>query len=314
VGSYCLMKYLFGPVNSRRLGLSQGIDLIPSKVCNFNCIYCEVGPTVRLTCQRQEYFPTDEILAEIDTLLADPDAATLDIFTVTASGEPTLHSGLGKVIRHIKHKTAKPVAVLTNGSTFHLAEVRQELLAADLVIPSLDSARPESYRRINRPATCAVLEDIIDGLIKFVDEFPGEVWLEILLAKGINDSEEDIEALVKAVAKINPARVQLNTVVRPPLETFAHPLSQAELKAIANRFQGRVEIIANFSSREQHDFRPLNETEILEMLKRRPCTATDVGEALNFDPAETTETLAQMVTKGSVRHSGHAGKTYYHAN
>ncbi|MDH3392630.1 MAG: radical SAM protein [Desulfobulbaceae bacterium] len=308
------MKYLFGPVNSRRLGLSQGIDLIPSKVCNFNCIYCEVGPTVRLTCERQEYFPTDEIIAEIDTLLADPGAAALDIFTVTASGEPTLHSGLGRVIRHIKSKTAKQVAVLTNGSTFHMADVREELQAADLVIPSLDAARPESYRRINRPAACAILEEIITGLAQFVKEFTGEVWLEILLAKGINDSEEDITALVEAVTKIGPARVQLNTVVRPPLESFAHPLERPELEAIAKRFNGKVEIIANFSSRPQHDFRPLTETEILEMLKRRPCTAADVSEALNFDPVATTEALTLMVANGLIRRSGHIGKTYYQTN
>ena len=308
------MKYLFGPVNSRRLGLSQGIDLIPSKVCNFNCIYCEVGPTVRLTCERQEYFPTDDIIAEIDSLLNDPGAAALDIFTVTASGEPTLHSGMGKVIRHIKGKTSKPVAVLTNGSTFHLDDVRRELMAADLVIPSLDSARPESYRRINRPAPCAVLDDIIDGLTRFTSEFPGEVWLEILLAKGINDSEEDIAALVEAVAKINPSRVQLNTVVRPPLESFAHPLTRDELETIAKRFTGRIEIIAAFSSRKRDDFRPLAEEEILEMLKRRPCTADDISEALNFDPTLTTQALARMVDNGSIRRAGHVGKTYYQRN
>lgn len=308
------MKYLFGPVNSRRLGLSQGIDLIPSKVCNFNCIYCEVGPTVRLTCERREYFPTEEILAEIDTLLADSAAAALDVFTVTASGEPTLHSGLGRVIRHIKEKAAKPVAVLTNGSTFHLADVRQELLAADLVIPSLDSARVESYRRINRPAACAVLEEIIDGLSRFVGEFAGEVWLEILLARGVNDSAEDIAALVEAVAKISPARVQLNTVVRPPLESFAHPLTKSEMEAIAGRFPGRVEIIADFSRRRQHVFRPLLEAEILEMLKRRPCTAADICDALNFDPAATAEALARMMENGSVRQSEHVGKTYYQTN
>lgn len=308
------MKYLFGPVNSRRLGLSQGIDLIPSKICNFNCIYCEVGPTVRLTCERREYFPTEEILAEIDILLADPDAAALDVFTVTASGEPTLHSGLGRVIRHIRERAAKPVAVLTNGSTFHLADVRQELSAADLVIPSLDSARPESYRRINRPAPCAVLDEIIAGLTRFVDEFAGEVWLEILLAKGVNDSEEDIAALVAAVSEINPARVQLNTVVRPPLESFAHPLSRAEMEAVAARFSGRVEIIADFSRRSQQGFRPLVEAEVLEMLKRRPCTAADICDALHYDPEQTAEALTQMTASGSVRPSEHLGKMYFQTN
>ncbi len=308
------MKYLFGPVNSRRLGLSQGIDLIPCKICNYNCIYCEVGPNVRLTCERREYYPTGEIVAEIDTLLADPGAAALDVFTVTASGEPTLHSGMGRVIRHIKAETTKPVAVLTNGSTFHLAEVRQELLAADLVIPSLDSARSESFRRINRPAVGVDLEDIISGLIRFVDEFAGEVWLEILLARGVNDSEEDIVALVEAVAKIKPARVQLNTVARPPLESFAHPLARAEMEAIAGRFTGRVEIIADFSRQERFAFRPLVEAEILEMLKRRPCTAVDVGEALHFDPVLTAESLVRMVGNDSVRCSEHLGKTYYQTN
>lgn len=308
------MKYLFGPVNSRRLGLSQGIDLIPSKVCNFNCIYCEVGPTVHLTCDRQEYYPTADIIAEIDQLLADPDAAKLDIFTVTASGEPTLHSGLGTVIRHIKSKTDKPVAVLTNGSTFHRADVRQELMAADLVIPSLDSARPESYRRINRPAQCADLDDIINGLVRFGSEFTGEVRLEILLAKGINDSEEDIDALVKTVAKIRPARIQLNTVVRPPLESFAHPVDQSDMMAIAAKFSGPIEIIADFNRREQIKVRPLVESEILEMLKRRPCTIADISAALNFDLNDTADALTRMKNSNLVREYNHIGKTYYQTN
>jgi len=307
------MKYLFGPVNSRRLGLSQGIDLIPEKVCNFNCIYCEVGATVRLTCERREYFPVDEIVAEIDALLVDPAAAALDIFTVTASGEPTLHSGIGRIIRHIKERAAKPVAVLTNGALLHLAEVREELLAADLVIPSLDAAREESYRRINRPASCTRLGDIIDGLVRFGRQFSGEIWLEILLAKGINDGDEDIDALCRAVASIAPARVQLNTVVRPPLESFARPLAREEMAAIAGRLPGRVEIIADFAGREHHSFRPVDAAEILEMLRRRPCTGNDVSEALNFEPSLAIETLERMVAAGTVRQSAHLGKKYYQA-
>ncbi len=307
------MKYLFGPVNSRRLGLSQGIDLIPDKVCNFNCIYCEVGRTARLTCERREDFPTAEIIDEIDAQLADPAAAELDVFTVTASGEPTLHSGIGAVIRHIKQKVAKPVAVLTNGSLLHLAEVRRDLLAADLVIPSLDAAREESYRRINRPAGCIPLEAIVSGLTRFGREFAGEVWLEILLAKGVNDGPEDIDALCRAVAAIAPARVQLNTVVRPPLESFARPLSRSELEAIAGRLPGRVEIIANFARREHHSFRPVDTAEIVEMLRRRPCTDGDVSEALNFEPSLTHAALARLVAEGVVRESEHLGKRYYQA-
>lgn len=310
------MKYLFGPVNSRRLGLSLGIDLLPPKICNFNCIYCEVGPTTDLTCERREYVPTGDILAEIDELLARPAAvAELDVFTITAMGEPTLHSGLGTIIRHLKAHTDKPVAVLTNGALLYLAEVRAELQAADIVIPSLDSARLESYRRINRPADCARLPEIIDGLCVFSREFDGQFWLEILLASGINDAAEDIEALKAAIMKIRPARVQLNTVARPPLESFARPVSQAKMEAIAAElgkgFDGVVEILVDFARRARENFHPIVEAEIIDMLKRRPCTAADVSQALQLESEAAARAMARLEQSGRLHTTVHAGKTYY---
>lgn len=306
------MKYLFGPVNSRRLGLSQGVDLLPSKICNFNCIYCEIGPTTVATCERKEYTPTQDIIVEIDQLLADRNGVDrLDVFTITASGEPTLHSGIGEIIRHIKSKTNKPVAVLTNGSLFDRQEVRDDLMAADIVIPSLDSARPSSYRKINRPAQCAKLEPIIDGLKQFAKEFKGELWLEILLAKGVNDSPEDIAALKQTVESINPTRIQLNTVARPPLETFAKPLSQEEMKSIARRFDQPVEILVDFATRKPGKFQTLTETDILHMLKRRPCTAFDISEALNLEPKTTEKHLEKMESAGQLIKSRHHDKDYY---
>ena len=306
------MKYLFGPVNSRRLGISQGIDLLPQKICNFNCIYCEVGPNVITTCERKEYTPTKEIIAELDTLLADQAAVDrLDVFTITASGEPTLHTGIGKIIRHIKSKTNKPVTVLTNGSLFHLPEVRDALMAADIVIPSLDSARPSSYRKINRPARCAELENIISGLREFCKDFSGQVWLEILLAKGVNDTPEDIDALKEAVTLIKPDRIQLNTVARPPLESFAKPLGRQELEAIARQFDRPVEILVDFTTKAREKFHSVQEAEILEMLKRRPCTATDINEALNLDPAQTKNQLAVMEKAGLLITTRHNDKEYY---
>ncbi len=309
------MKYVFGPVNSRRLGISQGIDLVPPKVCNFNCIYCEVGATTTLTCERREYIPLPELLAEIDSLFADPEQiARLDVFTLTASGEPTLHSGIGTVIRHIKAKTDKPLVVLTNGSLLFLPEVRQDLLAADVVIPSLDAAREESYRRINRPASCAPLAEVIEGLVAFRREFSGKIWLEILLAMGINDSPEDIAALAKAVARIRPDKVQLNTVARPPLESFAKPLSREELEAVAASFTVPVEILVDFTSRAREKFRSPSEHEIIEMLKRRPCTAADVGEALNLEPPATSIILEKLAASGRITKTSHHGKQYYQTN
>jgi len=309
------MKHLFGPVNSRRLGISQGIDLVPAKICNFNCIYCEIGATTTLTCTRREYIPLPELLAEIDTVLADRELlAHLDVFTITASGEPTLHSGIGRIIRYLKEKTDKPVVVLTNGGLFYLPEVRHDLLEADIVIPSLDSAREESYRRINRPLACSPLSELIEGLVAFRKEFSGKLWLEILLAKGINDSDEDIAALISAVEKIRPDKVQLNTVARPPLEIFAKPLTREELEAVARRIPGPVEILVDFTTREREKFRNISEDEIIEMLKRRPCTSNDVSEALNLDPDIAQIMLQQLADSGRIIETTHHDKRYYQIN
>jgi len=306
------MKYLFGPVNSRRLGISQGIDLVPPKVCNLNCIYCEIGATTTLTCERREYIPIPELLAEIDTVLADPELmARLDVFTITGSGEPTLNSGIGKLIAYLKEHSEKPVVVLTNGSLLNLAEVRRDLALADIVIPSLDSAREESYRRINRPAACSPLASLIDGLIAFRREFSGKFWLEILLASGINDSPEDVAALAAAVGKIRPDKVQLNTVARPPLESFARPLTRARLEEIAALLPGPVEILVDFTTREREKFRDISEKEIIAMLKRRPCTGEDVSEALNLDPEITANILQKLAETGRIIETTHHDKRYY---
>lgn len=311
-GTVIRMKHIFGPVNSRRLGLSLGIDLLPPKICNFNCIYCEIGPTTEFTCDRKEYVPTREIIAEIDRFLADPEALRrLDVCTITASGEPTLHTGIGAIIRHLKDRTTKPVAVLTNGSLFHDPTVRRDLLAADIVIPSLDAALEASYRKINRPASCAPLALVIEGLIRFRKEFAGQYWLEILLAKGINDRPEDLTALRETVARIQPTKVQLNTVARPPLESFALPLSQPELTAAASHFTVPVEILVDFTTREREKFQPADASAILAMLRRRPCTAADVAEALNLETAPATAALEQMVTHGQLIKTVHHHKEYY---
>ncbi len=323
------MKHLFGPVNSRRLGRSQGIDLLPPKTCNFNCIYCEINKAPQLSCDRGEHVPTGTILEEIDRLLEDTARVRdLDVFTITASGEPTLHSGIGRIIRHIKEKTDKPVAILTNGSQLYLEEVRQDLMAADIVIPSLDSAKLESFRRVNRPAKCTPgLETIIRGIADFSREFTGEIWLEILLVENVNDSTEDIAALKEAIKRIRPTRVQLNTVARPPYESFAHPLSDARMLAIkgeiAKNYEGPVDILAGggIGSRSEAgkgregtgtpESSTENEGAIMEMLCRRPGTVADIAAALNLEPARAADILADMEKRGSLAVAVHGGKKYF---
>jgi len=313
------MKYLFGPVNSRRLGLSMGIDIMPAKVCNFNCIYCEVGATTRLTCDRKEYVPTKAILAEIDDFLLRKETARIpDVYTVTGSGEPTLHSGVGRIIRYLKEQTDKPVAILTNGSLMHCAEVREGLATADIVVPSLDAARAESFRKINRPAWCVDMETVIKGLERFSLDFSGQIWLEILLVKDVNDSPADIGALIQAVDRIAPDRVQLNTVARPPLEDNALPISSSEMaviaKQIGERFNGPVDIPMDFVTRRADTAEPVLQNEIIQILKRRPCTAADVCEALGQAPDSMHALLKQLEYDERISSVSHNGKRYYQAD
>ena len=323
------MKHLFGPVNSRRLGLSQGIDLLPPKTCNFNCIYCEINKAPQLSCQRSEHVPTEVILAEIDELLADEARVRdLDVFTITASGEPTLHTGIGRIIRHIKEKTDKPVAILTNGSQLHLQEVQDDLMAADIVIPSLDAARQESFRRVNRPAKCSAdLETIIKGIADFSRKFSGEIWLEILLVENINDTPEDVTALQKAISRIRPSRVQLNTVARPPYESFAKSLTQKRMteikQEIVKKYDKPVDILAGSKDNEMTESGKKREesaeiipparveAEISEMLLCRPSTALDIAATLNMNLESAAEILKDMENRGCITVKIHGGKKYY---
>jgi len=323
------MKHLFGPVYSRRLGLSQGIDLLPPKTCNFDCIYCEINRASRLSCARGEHVPTEEIIAEIDGLLENEERVRqLDFFTITASGEPTLHTGLGRIVRHIKEKTDKPVAVLTNGSQLFLKEVREDLSLADIVIPSLDAARPESFRKINRPAKCCSdLETIIEGIARFSHEFSGEIWLEILLVANINDAPEDIAALRNAIERISPTRVQLNTVARPPYEAFAKPLTRKRMEEVKEEikkgYEGSVDILAGSKEDEVTDKGKerksssekisveLAEHEIIEMVQRRPCTAAEIAGTLNLEADDALEILVDMESRGDLIAQIHGDKMYF---
>jgi wyosine [tRNA(Phe)-imidazoG37] synthetase (radical SAM superfamily) len=278
---------------------------------------------------RGEHVPTEIILDEINGLLEDAARVSdIDVFTITASGEPTLHTGIGKIIRHIKEKSDKPVAILTNGSQLYLKEVRQDLLAADIVIPSLDAARPESFRRVNRPAKCSPdLETMIKGIVDFSREFAGEVWLEILLVESINDSPEDIAALKNVIGRIGPTRVQLNTVARPPFESFAKPLTHKRMEEVKREieegFVGPVDILTGRRENEPSDSvkgregslesvsLDKAENEIIEMLLRRPCTATDIAVTMSLEAERASEILKDMERRGRLTVKIHGGKKYY---
>ena len=206
------MEYLFGPVLSRRLGLSMGVDLLPFKTCNLDCIYCELGRTTCLANCRDRFVQPDKVIREIRAKKNDG----FDHLTFAGSGEPTLSADLGDLIRISKEIVDTPVAVITNSTLFTSERVRKEVASADIVLPSLDAATQGTFKAINRPAPGLRIEDIIEGLRLFRKEFSGEIWLEVMLVKDVNDHEA--EMIANAANSINPDRIQLNTVIRPPAE------------------------------------------------------------------------------------------------
>ena len=322
------MNFLFGPVNSRRLGRSLGIDLFREKICNLNCVYCEVGPTTVPANRRGLYSPTREILAEITEFCSDPHRlAAVDVLTVTAKGEPTLHLDLGVILRHIKSLTDKPVAVLTNGTTLADDEVREALQLADIVVPSLDAVRAESFSKVDRPARGLAVEAIINGLRDFSRAYRGRLWLEILLVRDINDADADIDALLPVLTTLRLDRIQLNTVVRPPADPGARPVAEARLAEIARRLQASLAVPVDLPSPvvgfgDERDAAPLPTADaepaalrqaIIQMVRRRPCTAADIDRVFHLGGAEKVEQLlASLVASGTLRILTHAGDRFYH--
>lgn len=285
------MSHLFGPVPSRRLGLSLGVDLVPPKTCTFDCLYCEVGRTTHLTLTCQPY-RVAEIIRELEDYLADPPGA-LDYITMAGSGEPTLNAGIGEIIAAVQSRTTTPVALLTNGSLFYLPEVRAQVAAADVILPSLDAGREETFRQINRPHAGLTLDLVITGLKALRQEFSGPIWLEIVLLKGMNDNPEELTALKSLMGELSPDRVQLNTAVRPTADASARPLNQEEMAAAADFLSGGADVVevvaaANRISPERLD---VKDRDLIDMLARRPMTAKDLAQALGSPLRQVREHL-----------------------
>ncbi|MBN2804480.1 MAG: radical SAM protein [Deltaproteobacteria bacterium] len=287
-----MFKHLFGPVPSRRLGMSLGIDLVPHKVCSLNCVYCECGKTTNLTLKRDEYIPFDEIIKEIDEYFLDNELP--DYITFSGSGEPTLHNRIGDIIKYIKDNYPKvPVAVLTSGTLFYDKRVRDELLDADLVLPSIDAATKEAFLRINRPDRALDVTSHIESLIDFRKEFKGDIWLEVMILPGINDDAENLAALKEAIIKINPEQLQINTLDRPGAVDNIRAATNAELNEIVTKWNiPNTYIIKSAPSRKKITaYREDTESAILETIKRRPLTLLDIRDILGLHINEINKYL-----------------------
>lgn len=295
------MEYLFGPVPSRRLGVSLGVDLVPHKVCSLNCIYCEVGKTTNLTIERKEYVPIDDVITELDGYLSQK--PELDFVTFSGQGEPTLNSGMGKVIDFIKDNyPLYKVAVITNGTLFWDKQVRDEVRRADVLLPSLDAASAQTFLLLNRPSKDLHIEEIVDGLIRLRQEFQGKIYLEIFFVPLLNDTDSELILLKQALNLIKPDLIQLNTLDRPGTEGWVKPLSSERLQEILDFLKPLPgEVISKPQSRKQiQSFKENIADEILKTIQRRPLTDTDLCTILNLHPNELNKYLSELLGEGKI--------------
>ncbi len=296
-----MYKYLFGPVPSRRLGMSLGVDLVPKKVCSLNCVYCEVGHTTKLTTERKEYILYDKVASELEHYFANN--PNPDYITFSGSGEPTLNLRIGDVLQFIKRKKPDiPIAVLTNGTLLYDKNVRNELIDANVVLPSLDAATEITFQKINRPASQLTVEKYIQGLIDFSNEFSGQIWLEVFIVPGYNDNIDDLKALKKAFKDINPDHIQLNTLDRPGTVADIHAACHEDLKKIVDYWKlDNVEIIAAAPERKNiQSYRKDAETAILGTITRRPCTVDDLVKILGLHINEINKYLDVLEAEGKI--------------
>lgn len=295
-----MYRYLFGPVHSRRLGISLGIDLTPDKSCSFNCVYCECGKTDNLTIGRREFAPTQSVLAELHDFLAD--RPPLDSITFSGSGEPTLHTGIGTIISALKAGYPEyGVTVLTNSSLLHLPEVQAELREADRIIPSLDAVSEDVFLRVNRPYRTLTSAMMIDGLRGFCAEFPGVVWLEVFIVPGVNDTPDELRLFKDVIASLRVDRVQLNSLDRPGAVEWVVPATYERLSEIAEYFGGTVDIIASRRRISEAQPPPMHVKErILSTIRIRPCTEEDLCDMFSLTADEVHSHIARLIADGLI--------------
>lgn len=274
------MKYLYGPVYSRRLGSSLGVDLIPYKTCSFDCVYCQLGKTTHKIIERRSFFPKKKVIEELEEFLEREEG--IDYITLSGSGEPTLNSDLPHIIEAIKKISQKPLCLITNASLFYKKEVRKALGGIDLIIPSLDAPDREIFLKINRPHRNLKFQEIIEGLIKLTEEFKGRIYLEIMLVKGINDSAVCARKFKKIISKINPQKIQINTPIRLPKEEWVKIPSLKVIDNFLKILDWDAELIKERVKRCRKLLPRNIEDDIIRLLSRRPESLSELSKTLKI--------------------------------
>ncbi len=296
------MKYVYGPVPSRRLGQSLGVDPLPLKTCNWNCVYCQLGRTRPVVNERKDYAPPQEILAQVREARAMHKPGQADWVTFVGSGEPTLHANVGWLIRQVKALTDLPIAVITNGSLLYLPQVREELAVVNTVMPSLDAGTARLYRQINRPHPKATFERLLEGLIAFRRGYSGKLWIEVMLVRGLNDGEEALRDIAAALRRIQPDQVHINLPTRPPAETWIQPPDDAGLMR-ATALLGSVAQVVHPAEGDFDlgDYDSVVEA-IVGIITRHPMRQEELEQTLaGCMPGQVVQALADLEASGQAQ-------------
>lgn len=291
-------KYVFGPILSRRLGISLGVDLVTPKTCPLDCIYCEARATTDLTVTRKEYVPVDEVIAELDHTLKN--APLPDYITFSGAGEPTLNSRIGDVVRFVKsHYPQCKLCLLTNGVLFGDAALRADVAAADLVIPSLDASNEAEYQQINRPHRSSTLATLVADITAFAREYKHRLVLEIFIVPGINDSPASITRFAQLVAQIAPQAVQLNTLDRPGVVADIQVATPEKLAEFSTALQPycQVEIIKPLTKEQQRHTSSSLEEKLLDILAHRCLDLTALAQVSGIPEAELRPELDRLLRR-----------------
>jgi len=289
------MKYVFGPVPSRRLGQSLGIDPVPLKTCNWNCVYCQLGRSIPLTNERREFFPREEIIVEVEQALASHASGDIDWVTFIGSGETTLHTGIGWLIRQVKALTSIPVAVITNGSLLYLPEMRLELSPADAVLPTLDAGNARLYRKINRSHPEVSYKRLIEGLVAFRKEYRGKLWIEVMLVQGLNDTGTALIEIAAALKRIQPDEVHILQPTRPPVETWVQPPDEEGLLRARAFLGGIAKVIHPASGSFDISGSASLVDAVVGIITRHPMREDELEQTLNhLLPGQVSQVLAEL--------------------
>ena len=304
-------NYLFGPVASRRLGRSLGVDIVPLKTCTQNCIYCQLGKDAPQTLQRKAHVSIEAVLSELEQKIND--GLEADFITLSGSGEPTLHSRLGELIDCIRKLTDIPIAVITNSTLLYDRGVRRDCCKADVVLPSLDAGNAETFAHMNHPHPDLDFEQFIDGLVQFRSEYAGQIWLEVFFCEDVNTDEASVRNIAEQIHRINPDKVQINTSVRPIVHAEAARVSEQRLNEIAAKLGPSVEVITDFSKHTGTSGKPADLQVILETLQRRPSTLDDLCAGLGLSKEQLEPALVKLDALSKIISETIDQKIYYKA-